>query len=69
MPKCDIKSRLVDTLKDDIKGKATSYKIHGDSVFIPFSKESEINTLKEANAAAKRIVEEVNKKYSPFTKT
>lgn len=66
---CNIKSRLIRTLKDEIKGNATSYREYENGIFIPFSSSNEkIKTLKEANATATRLEEEVNERYSKWTK-
>lgn len=65
---CDIKSRLIDTLKDEIKGKATSYSIEKDRVFIPFNPKSEfIKTLDQAVKIAIDKVAKINAKYKQWS--
>lgn len=64
---CSIEERLIDTLKDEVKGKATSYKLESKRVFIPFNPNSQfIKKLDQAVEIAKGKVLKINEKYNKW---
>lgn len=65
---CSIKERLVDTVKDEIKKKATSYKEVGDKVFIPFNIKGEIKDKRTAFKIATDKSNKLNNKYEYWAK-
>ncbi len=66
---CDIESRLRTTIKNEIKGNATSYKIEEKRIFIPFNPKSNyIKTLEQAIEVAKTKVLKINEKYKVWSK-
>jgi hypothetical protein len=71
MAGCTIKERLIDTIKDEIKGKATSYTFEKERVFIPVSNvtKDKITSKNNAFKTGERIVNKLNLQYKPFTKS
>ena len=68
---CTVKERLIDTIKDEIKGKATSYTFEKERVFIPVSNvtKDKITSKNNAFKTGERIVNKLNLQYKPFTKS
>lgn len=60
---CTVKDRLIDTIRSEIKGNATSYKLEANRVFIPFTQSRFIKTLEQAVKIAQSKVAAINKKY------
>lgn len=65
---CTIKERLIDTIKDEIKGNATSFKMEKERVFIPITPSGKIKNQKSVIETGTRIVNKINLKYKPWTK-
>lgn len=68
---CTVKERLIDTIKEEIKGKATSYTFEKERVFIPVSNvtKDKITSKNNAYKTGERIVNKLNLQYKPFTKS
>ena len=66
---CDIKTRLINTLKDEIKGNSTTYKTEANRIFIPAYSGSKFYAgLAQAFKLANTKVNRINNKYKLWAK-